>query len=479
LLASGKREAFGVRVALALLSDRTRSQRHLSRRTTIEAEDDSALNWGGRSEAEVLELQQLERQVMKLKIILALAGITAMLSWQTAAQTYDTNGAVVQTFAGSGFSGYVDGVGQLTMFDSPSLVAADSQSNLFVWEAGNRRIRKIAPDATVSTFAGGGGQVTGIGTNVNIGGGGSGVAGMTIDHNDTIWLVIYPGSSPYLYKITSGALVTVTNLPAFLFPSGICTDSHGNIYISDRNARKIYRYATNDVLTVFAGSGNSGQIDGNGIFTSFSWPSGLAADAADNIYVLDARLIRRIDQSQNVTTLTGSGSGSSVDGFGTNAAFASFLFVSQLCVDGSGNLIVACNQSIRRVSVTTNVTTIAGNFSANGYANGAGNLARFDNASGVCVSGGTVYVADSSNHRIRSITNNPTAQPVLPANLKLNTYPGLEIVGTVGRTYQIQSSPDMTNWTTRAALLLPSSPFLWIDQNPITGNKFYRAVLLP
>jgi hypothetical protein len=67
----------------------------------------------------------------------------------------------------------------------------------------------------------------------------------------------------------------------------------------------------------------------------------------------------------------------------------------------------------------------------------------------------------------------------LPANLQLNTYPGLRIVGTVGRSYQVQSSPDMTNWTTRANLLLNSSPYLWIDQNPVSGSKFYRAFLLP
>ncbi len=123
-----------------------------------------------------------------------------------------------------------------------------------------------------------------------------------------------------------------------------------------------------------------------------------------------------------------------------------------------------------------------GSFTQSGYANGPGNLARFNSSGyggGVCISGGTIYVADAGNQRIRSITNNPTAQPVLPANLHLNTYPGLQIVGTVGRTYQIQSSPNMTNWTTRATLLLTSSPYLWIDQNPVTGNKFYRAMLLP
>jgi len=111
------------------------------------AEDDLTLNRDGRSGWEVLELQQLEKQAMKLKTILALAGIEAMLAWQTGAQTYETNNVTVQAFAGSAFYGYLDGQGALTMFDGPSKIVADSSGNLFVMDVNNRRIRKIAPDA--------------------------------------------------------------------------------------------------------------------------------------------------------------------------------------------------------------------------------------------------------------------------------------------------------------------------------------------
>lgn len=408
---------------------------------------------------------------MKLTPFISTVALAMVVGWQAAAQTYDTNGVVVQTFAGSGFSGYVDGVGQQTMFNYPMSVVADSHGNLFVWDDANARIRKITPDATVTTFAGGGNQATGIGTNVSF----SGLffSGMTIDRNDRISMIHRFG----LYRITSNATVTRPNLP-LSSPQGICSDSVGNLYIADGD-NKIYRYATNGGLSVFAGSGNSGYADGNGVFTSFNLPRALAADAADNIYVWDYLnyLIRRIDQSQNVTTIAGKyGNASNADGVGTNAVFSN---IYQMCFDNSGNLILACGICVRTISATTNVTTIAGSFSQASYMNGAGNLARFNGASGVCFSGGTIYVADSSNQRIRSITNNPTAQPVLPANLQLDTYPGLQITGTVGRTYRVESSPDTTNWTTRTTLLLTSSPYLWIDQNPVSGNKFYRALLLP
>ena len=127
----------------------------------------------------------------------------------------------------------------------------------------------------------------------------------------------------------------------------------------------------------------------------------------------------------------------------------------------------------------TNIVTMAGSFTQGGYTIGAGNLARFNGASGICISGGTIYVADSSNQRIRDITFNPQPQVVTGANLGIGAFAGVTITGTVGRTYQIQSSPDLNAWTTRATILLNASPYLWIDQNPIAGNKFYRAVLLP
>src|SRR5258705_8074912 len=103
-------------------------------------------------------------QRLTLRLIL----LSSALCCRASAQTYDTNNIVVQTFAGSGFSGYVDGQGTQTMFNNPMAIVADSSSNLFVLDYANSRIRKITPDGTVSTFAGGGNQTTGFGTNVSL-----------------------------------------------------------------------------------------------------------------------------------------------------------------------------------------------------------------------------------------------------------------------------------------------------------------------
>lgn len=231
----------------------------------------------------------------------------------------------------------------------------------------------------------------------------------------------------------------------------------------------------------FAGNGLSGSLDGQGtVFTEFSNPSQLAADAADNIYVWDSAnyRIRRIDQSQNVTTIAGNQSGNT-DGLGTNASFGGGIY--SMFSDAVGNIYFACGSCIRKMNAQTNVVTMAGNFLTyqQGYTNGIGSLARFNVASGACVSQGMIVVADSNNHRIRNIAFNPQPQIVSPANLQLKTYPGLQITGTVGRTYQIQVSSNLNTWNTVTTLLLTSSPYLWLDQSPVSGNKYYRAVMLP
>jgi hypothetical protein len=189
--------------------------------------------------------------------------------------------------------------------------------------------------------------------------------------------------------------------------------------------------------------------------------------------------VRKIDPSQNVTTVAGKTSYyyTITDGVGTNATFN---VVNSMFSDKAGNIYFVCGSCVRKMDAQTNVVTLAGNFNTydQNYANGPGNVARFNNASGGCLSQDMIFVADTGNNRIRNITSNPQPKVTPPANLQLNNYPGLQITGTVGRTYQIQTSPDLSTWTTTATMLLNSSPYLWIDQNPVSENKYYRAVIL-
>jgi hypothetical protein len=395
------------------------------------------------------------------------------------AQIYDTNNPIAQIVAGSGVASYLEGQGTQAMFSGPSGIVSDTASNLFVLDAGNRRIRRITPDGTTSAFVGGGaGSLPGYGTGVSIFTFTPGT--MVIDQSNTIWIACYNPSLGIggLLRVYADGYTVFLSFTGVTEQSGLAIDSGGNLYFTALSLQRIYRLSAIGTLSLFAGSGAAASQDGNGAFASFNLPRSLGVDAANNIYVWDmgSGLMRRIDAAQNVTTIAGNGTGLDVDGQGNAARFAT---VNAMTVDNNGNVFMACGSSIRRMSATTNVTTVAGSFSQNSYANGAGALARFNAATGLWLSSGKLFVADFGNNRVRQISFDPSPQVVTPANLNLQTYPGLTINGHVGRTYQLQSSANLSNWTTRATLLLTASPYLWIDQNPVAGSKYYRAVLLP
>jgi hypothetical protein len=69
---------------------------------------------------------------------------------------------------------------------------------------------------------------------------------------------------------------------------------------------------------------------------------------------------------------------------------------------------------------------------------------------------------------------------MLLPRLALNMYAGLTIMGLVGSTYEIDYSNNLTNWTALTNIILPSSPYLFIDTtSTYFSTRFYRAIYLP
>jgi streptogramin lyase len=162
-----------------------------------------------------------------------------------------------------------------------------------------------------------------------------------------------------------------------------------------------------DVTTLAGTAGFDGAVNGNGTSASFNNPAGVAVDESGNVYVADAfnHLIRKISLTGDVTTLAGTaGFDGAVNGNGTSASFNNPVGVA---VGGSGNVYVAdaFNHLIRKISPTGDVTTLAGTAGFDGAVNGNGTSASFKYPWGVAVDGsGNVYVADAFNHLIRKIS---------------------------------------------------------------------------
>jgi sugar lactone lactonase YvrE len=273
---------------------------------------------------------------------------------------------VSSIFAGSvtGSAGATDGAGTAARFSQPIGLAADGAGNVYVADFQNCTIRKITPGGTVTTLAGVAGQL--------------------------------------------GRVDGAPSTARFGLPSGVAVDSNGNIFVADtysQSIRKIDQNAGN-VVTTLAGSGASGSIDGPGPIATFLQPKAVAVDGAGNIYVADEgnHEIRKITPGGSVTTLAGRATEGSTDGAGPGARFNQ---PSALVFDSAGNLYVAdtANNVIRKIAPDGAVSTFAGTAGNQGTADGTGGAARFNGPQGLTIDiAGNIYVADTYNDTIRKIT---------------------------------------------------------------------------
>jgi len=181
-----------------------------------------------------------------------------------------TPDGVVSTIAGTGSYGFTNGPGASATFNEPMGIAVDTSGNLYVADGYNQVIRKITPDGTVSTFAGGGGGGPGDGSEGGVGSG---------------------------FKNGHGTAA------AFWDPWAIAVDSSGNLYVADVLNEQIRKITASGEVTSIAGawpiingfySPVEGSRNGVGPAATFADPTGIAVDSSGNLYVSEMAMIRKI-----------------------------------------------------------------------------------------------------------------------------------------------------------------------------------------
>ena len=261
----------------------------------------------------------------------------------------------VTTPAGSSYGDAV-GAGASAQFAYPRFLAFDPEGVLYITDYGNHRIKKMATDGTVSILAGSG---------------------------------------------ATGSTNATGTAASFFYPDGIDLDAAGNVYVADGSNHRIRKITPAGVVTTLAGS-TQGYVDATGTSARFTFPRGVAVDANGNVFVAEeSHRIRKITPAGVVTTFAGSTQGSA-DGTGTAAQFA---YPMGIAIDDAGMLYVAdsANHRVRKITPAGVVTTLAG--STQGFADGTGTAAQFNQPFGIAVYGvGNLYVTDANNHRIRLIS---------------------------------------------------------------------------
>ena len=194
----------------------------------------------------------------------------------------------------------------------------------------------------------------------------------------------------------------------FSAPHSLALDVQGNRYVADRGNHTIRKITPDGAVTTLAGSaGESGFADGSGAAARLNGPSGVAVDSHGTVYVADYfnHAIRRISSLGVVTTLAGNADASGgADGSGAAARFG---YPTGIAVDKSGTLFVAdgFNHTIRKISSSGIVSTVAGTTGIAGNVDNAGAAARFNGPSGIVAdNAGNLYVTDYYNHTVRRLT---------------------------------------------------------------------------
>ncbi|HEY0079240.1 MAG TPA: hypothetical protein VGB73_11385 [Pyrinomonadaceae bacterium] len=337
---------------------------------------------------------------------------------------------VVTTYAGDGSPGFQDaapGSPASARFADPFGLAIDREGNLYVADAGSsNRIRKLAPDGSVTTLAGGregfaDGQGAAAAFNTP--------SALAIDRPGNLYVA--DTSNNRIRKITPEGLVTTlagdgtagsrdgaASEAQFNAPVGVAVDNKGSIYVADTYNDRIRQITPDAQVRTLAGGDAPGYADGGGSAALFDTPCALAVADDGTLYVADTgnRRIRKLTPDGQVSTinlLLKHDDGQTEDALQTPVGLAlthdNFLYVTDI---GQSRVLQIAPDGAARV--------VAG--SGDSFADGDARQARFNAPVGIALDRrGALYVADSSNYLVRKLISAEEAEHSEKETRRLDT----------------------------------------------------------
>ncbi|SDZ36103.1 Sugar lactone lactonase YvrE [Amycolatopsis xylanica] len=164
------------------------------------------------------------------------------------------------------------------------------------------------------------------------------------------------------------------------------------------------------LISTFAGTGDDDSAGDGGLAgaAKLKAPSDVAVDAAGNTYVADrwASKVRKIDPQGRVSTFAGTGEYGAGDVDGILAKDAKMKTPGSVAVDKDGNVYIAdtYDARVRKVGTDGRITTVAGTGEDGFTGDGSTATARLNGPSGLALDpSGRLYIADRDNHRVRRV----------------------------------------------------------------------------
>jgi DNA-binding beta-propeller fold protein YncE/DNA-binding CsgD family transcriptional regulator len=200
-------------------------------------------------------------------------------------------------------------------------------------------------------------------------------------------------------------------------PNGIAVDAGGGVFFMEGNRVRKISHGTPSLVAGTGTSGFSGDGDSATLakLNLFVFPGtssqGLAVDHLGNVYIADYgnHRIRKVNPAGVITTIAGTGTagGSGDEGLASNAQLG--LPRGLAFEDATGNLYVAdsLTNRVRVIDANGFIHPFAGDGEVGGSGDGGPAIrAQLNGPTGLAIDqkNGSLYIADSTNHRVRKVT---------------------------------------------------------------------------
>jgi len=339
----------------------------------------------------------------------------------------DANTGIITTIAGNGTPGFAGdgGAAAAATISFPTGISVDSLGNIFFSDTGNRRVRRIDVNTGfISTVAGNGSQFDSGDGGPALQAGLANVWGVAVDSGGNLYLCDLSSATIRRVDALTGTISAIAGNGVLGFsgdggpalsaalgsPTAVLVDASGNLLIGDRVNNRVRKVdAQTAIIATIAGNGSIGD-GGPATRASLFLPEGVAVDSLGNVLVADTTnfLIRSVNAGGTITTIAGKEDTCCSTGDGGPAADALLGYTTAIVTDSSNSIFIAesSNHRVRRIDALTGIiTTVVGN----GTSGFAGDLGPAASASLNFPSAlafdrqGNLFIADSNNQRVRRV----------------------------------------------------------------------------